>query len=384
MMKTTLVLGFAILASAAHAEYRFNGEHPLKLTRNTRNEVVASLCYDNFTRCTGSLSLGSFPEVSLYIQGLIWNRRDVNLGNYEVVLRDSLKIVKNYDLEVKKRERTFNDLVRNNPEAAESLRPYLDQAKGKLSDAKAYVERLTSGKKQVLDVLSEVDETFSDHKIKNYQQISAYNFRDFQWNHCPSFNDQNDCYQAGLQFFLTDVKGNLKSQLMSNAIKSQNTEAHFPHILPSGISVALLSSDIENYGKIQAGEIALPVPMEVSDEHNSECKATRPSGVLKGSDVSCQAFGANWRYPTLKELQANRSDLTKLLKKLTPNTFLQTSEAKGFVNPGAAHLTVCKPVYYNPSTQKTLNNMPGILRDFTFGKEPSRGASAVCVCSKDC
>jgi hypothetical protein len=171
---------------------------------------------------------------------------------------------------------------------------------------------------------------------------------------------------------------------MSNAIKSQNTEAHFPHILPSGISVALLSSDIENYGKIQAGEIALPVPMEVSDEHNSECKATRPSGVLKGSDVSCQAFGANWRYPTLKELQANRSDLTKLLKKLTPNTFLQTSEAKGFVNPGAAHLTVCKPVYYNPSTQKTLNNMPGILRDFTFGKEPSRGASAVCVCSKDC
>ncbi len=383
-MKTTLVLGFAILASAAHAEYRFNGEHPLKLTRNASNEVVASLCYDNFTRCTGSLSVGSFPEVSLYIQGLIWNRRDVNLGNYELVLRDSLKIVKNYDLEVKKRERIFNDLVRNNPEAAESLRPYLEQAKGKLSDASGYVERLTSGKKQVLDVLSEVEETFSDHKIKNYQQKSSYNFRDFQWNHCPSFNHQNDCYQAGLQFFLTDVKGNLKSQLISKTIRSQNTKAHFPQILSSGISVALLSSDIEKFGNTHAAQIALPVPMEVSDDHNSECKAIHTSGVLKGTDVTCKAFGVNWRYPTLKELQANRSVLTKILKKLTPNIFLQTSDAKGFVNPGAAHLTVCKPVYYNPFTQKTLNNVAGILRDFTFGKEPSRGASAVCVCSKGC
>jgi hypothetical protein len=383
-MKTTFVLAMAILASAAHAEYRFNGEHPLKLTRNTRNEVVASLCYDNFTRCTGSLSLGSFPEVSLYIQGLIWNRRDVNLGNYEVVLRDSLKIVKDYDLEVKKRERVFNDLVSKNPDAAESLRPYLEQAKGKLGDARAYVDRLTSGKKQVLDVLSEVDETFSDHKIKKFQQISAYNFRDFQWNHCPSFKDQNDCYHSGLQFFLTDVKGNLKYQLMAKAIRSQNTESHFPQILPSGISVALLSSDTKNFGTIHSAQMALPVPMEVSDEHNSECQAIHSSGVLKGTDVSCQVFGANWRYPTLKELQANRSHLTKLLKNLTPHTFLQTSDAKGFVNPGAAHLTVCKPVYYNPSTQKTLNNIPGILRDFTFGKEPSGGASAVCVCSKDC
>ena len=383
-MKTIFALGSILMASSAFAEYRFEGEHPFKLTRNDKNEVVASLCYEQFTRCTGSLTIGSFPEISLFIQSKIWNRQDVNLSNYENVLKSSLKIVKDYDLEVKKRQKKITELSQNDPQTAQTLQPYLNEAKGKLSDANAYVERLINGKKQVLDVLSEVEETFSGHKTRTFEQRSAYNFRDFQWNYCRSFHDENDCFQAGLQFYLTDVKGDLRSELISKAIRSENSKANLPKTLSSGLTIGLLKSDLMSAGALKDNQNALPVPMEVSEGRNRQCQAVQSSGVLKGTNVSCQSLSRNWRYPSLKELQLNRAELMKVLNQMEVNTFFQTTDSKGFVNPGAAHLTVCKPVYYNLSTQKTLNNQPEIVREFIFGKEPSSGASAICVCSENC
>ena len=134
------------LSFSAFAEYRFTGTHPYKLAFNEDGKVIASLCYDGFKRCTGSINIGEFKELSLFIQKNIWRRSDVNTENYQTILKESEAVVKRYSLEVEKREKTVKELSKDDPKIAESLKNYVVEAKIKLNDANYAINALKERK----------------------------------------------------------------------------------------------------------------------------------------------------------------------------------------------------------------------------------------------
>jgi dipeptidyl aminopeptidase/acylaminoacyl peptidase len=372
------------LSFSAFAEYRFTGTHPYKLAFNKEGKVIASLCYDSFKRCTGSINIGEFKELSLFIQQNIWRRSDVNTDNYQTILKESEAVVKRYSLEVEKREKTVNELSKGDPKISDSLKDYLFEAKRNLSDANYAINALKERKIIVDEVLKTVKSTLSGDKVTTYAEISAYNFKDFEWRYCRSLKTQSECFQTGIQYFISDKNNDLKNKLLAKAMRSENTKLAMPQITSSGLSVALLTTDHKNYGKIEISQNAEGVPTDIGGENYNECKILQSTGKQTGSDLSCKALGKNWRYPRLGELQKNRHDLMRIIPEMNTEKFLQTSEVNEFSNPGNIHLTLCYPILYNPTKNKTMNNQNEIVRGFVFGKLPKLGASAICVCSKDC
>jgi hypothetical protein len=368
------------LSFSAFAEYRFTGTHPYQLALNGERKVIATLCYDNFKRCTGSTNVGEFKELSQFIQNNIWKRTDVNTDNYQMILKESEAIVKKHKLELEKREKTVKELSKDDPKIAESLKNYVVEAKIKLNDANYSINALKDGKIIVDEVLEVVKNTLSGNTTTTYAQISAYNFEDFEWNNCRRLKTKSECFQTGIQYFIT----NKNIHLHSKAMKNENSKLSLPQMTSSGLSVALLTTDHKNFGQIESNQNANPVPTKIGGENYNECKILQSSGKQIGSDLSCKALGKNWRYPKLIELQKNRHDLLRILPDMNSEKFLQTSDVNEFSNPGAIHLTLCYPVLYNLNKNKTMNNQNEIVRGFVFGKEPKMGTSAICVCSKDC
>jgi hypothetical protein len=372
------------LSFSAFAEYRFTGTHPYKMAFNEEGKVIASLCYDGFKRCTGSINIGEFKELSLFIQKNIWKRSDVNTENYQTILKESEAVVKRFSLEVEKREKTVKELSKDDPKIAESLKNYVVEAKIKLNDANYAINALKEGKLLVDAVIEEVKKTLSGKTVSTFAEISAYNFEDYQWRNCRSLKTKSECYQTGIQFFLSDKKSDLKNKLLAKAMRNENSKFSLPQITSSGLSVALLTTDHKNFGKVELSQNAEGVPTEIGGENYNECKILESTGKQTGSDLSCKALGKNWRYPKLAELQKNRQDLIRIIPEMNEEKFLQTTEVNEFSNPGAMHLTLCYSVLYNPTKNKTMNNQNEIVRGFVFGKEPKLGSSAICVCSKDC
>ena len=372
------------LSFSAFAEYRFTGTHPYKLAFNEDGKVIASLCYDGFKRCTGSINIGEFKELSLFIQKNIWKRSDVNTENYQTILKESEAVVKRYSLEVEKREKTVIELSKDDPKIAESLKNYVVEAKIKLNDANYAINALKERKLIVDEVLKEVKNTLSGKTITTYSEVFAYNVDDFEWRNCRSLKTKSECYQTGIQFFLSDKKSDLKNKLLAKSMRNENSKLSLPQITSLGLSVALLTTDHKNFGKVELSQNAEGVPAEIGGENYNECKILESTGKQTGSDLSCKALGKNWRYPKLAELQKNRQDLIRILPEMNEEKFLQTTEVNEFSNPGAMHLTLCYSVLYNPTKNKTMNNQNEIVRGFVFGKEPKLGSSAICVCSKDC
>ena len=372
------------LSFSAFAEYRFTGTHPYKLAFNEDGKVIASLCYDGFKRCTGSINIGEFKELSLFIQKNIWKRSDVNTENYQTILKESEAVVKRYSLEVEKREKTVIELSKDDPKIAESLKNYVVEAKIKLNDANYAINALKERKLIVDEVLKEVKNILSGKTITTYSEVFAYNVDDFEWRNCRSLKTKSECYQTGIQFYLSDKKSDLKNKLLAKSMRNENSKLSLPQITSSGLSVALLTTDHKNFGKVELSQNAEGVPTEIVGENYNECKILESTGKQTGSDLSCKALGKNWRYPKLAELQKNRQDLIRILPEMNEEKFLQTTEVNEFSNPGAMHLTLCYSVLYNPTKNKTMNNQNEIVRGFVFGKEPKLGSSAICVCSKDC
>jgi len=365
------------LSLSALAEYRFEGHHSYKVDRNEEGKIVLTLCYDQFTRCTGSVEIGDFKNLSLFIQGNIWRRKDVNLENYGKILAESKVILKGHQDEVTKREKTIKELSKNDPKVAESLRNYLTEAQIKRRDSEWAVNNLLEGKNKVDEVLKEVDRTLSGFEVKTFQEDYSYNFEDFSFRKC---RDRAECHEIGIQFYISDKKNDFKNLLVKKAILKENKKKNYPVLTKTGLSINLLSTDVIKFGTKSTNQNAEGIKTEMW----GDCTALEKSGTLYDTAVNCSVFGKNWRYPTLSELQNNRIELMSKLPKMDLEKFLITSNINPYSNPGNVALTICHPVYYNISKGKTLNNHPDIVKPFIFGKDPKYGANAICVCSKNC
>ncbi len=380
-LKTALLL--TTISMSALAEYRFTGTHPYSIHSNSNNEIILKLCYDNFKRCTGEINIGDQRGLKLFLQENIWRRRDVNIENYELVLKESLGILKNHKIEVARREKKVKQIIAKEPKLADSLKDFLADAKVKVRDANYAIENLTSGKKMVDEVLAEVDRVLSNKEMRIYPQLHAYNFEHYQWTRCGNSIKDIDCFQSGLQFFI-DGKSNILTGLLSNALKKENSQIHLPQALSSGIQFALLTTDHKNFGKSEPTQIANEIPSTIGGDDYTDCLIQKRTGTLSDSKLSCEAFGKNWRYPTLKELRDHQAEILSIMPEMNSHKFIQTMEVREFNQPGASHLRICRPIYYNITTDKSLNNVTDILRGFSTGRSPKEGTSGVCVCTEDC
>jgi hypothetical protein len=377
-----------LLSMSAYAEYRFSGPHSYRLFFDKEEKVVASLCYDDFKRCTGAIILGDFRDLSLSVQENIWRRRDVNLDNYSLVLKQSQAQVKKYELEVMKREKTVQELSKNDPKVAESLKAYLFEAKGNLNNAQIHLKYLVSNKVMVDEVIDQMKMTLSGAQTRSYSQVSAFNFKDFEWNNCRSFKILSDCFHAGIQYYVEDSIGgkgkDLKTRLLKRAMRSENQKNHFPQMTSSGLSVAILSTDFVGFLKGSESQSGQSVRNEIGGKNYDECIALETSGALAQSGLTCQALGKNWRYPKLQELKSNRQDLLRILPGMREDAYFITSEVNEFINPGNSLLIVCASVYYNPARNKSLNSATKFMRGFSRPSAPGQGAKGICVCSENC
>jgi hypothetical protein len=381
ILKAFLLLVFTF---SAYAEYRFTGLHPYKLTMNDENDVIATLCYNDFKKCTGTISIGSFKDLSLVIQKNIWRRSDVNTENYKAVLKESETVLKNAMTELEKRKKTVKELSQNDPKIAESLTDYITKATIKVNDSVYAIERLKEGKILADEVILRVRKTLKGEISSTFPETFNYNFQDFEWNVCRKLKTEGECFERGIQYYLEDKNNNYREKLLSKAMKNENSKNGFPQMTSTGLRVSLLSTNASRFGRIDLTQQAEAIPTKVGGERYDLCLAQDTTGTLFQSELSCKILGKNWRYPKLTELQNNREDLLRILPKINDQRFLQTSEAKGFPNPGNVNLTECHPVLLNLNLNKTMNNQIELVRSFSRGKEPKGGISAICVCSKDC
>jgi hypothetical protein len=380
-LKTALIL--SSLSLSAFADYRFSGTHPYSINLNEKKEIILKLCYENFSRCTAQINIGHERELKSYLQEKIWRRKDVKFENYESVLKESKLVLKKHQREVASREKVVKDLTIKDPSAAESLKNYITEAKIKVRDAEYAIKYLISGKETVDAVLQELDDTLSKGKTKNFSQTWAYNFEDFEWRKCRSMSSKTECFESGIQYFING-KPNFLNALLETALVKENKQIGLPQSLSSGLKVAVLTTDRSKFGTSELSQLASEVPTEIGGEDYNKCFALKSSGTVSDSQVGCEAFGKNWRYPTLKELKNHQTEILSIIPEIEPERYLQTKEVRAFMNPGAVHLKVCKSIYYNLRTDKALNNLSEIMRDFSKGKNAQGGASAVCVCSDDC
>lgn len=380
-------LKFALLfliGLPAFAEYRFTGHHPYKVFLDKSQGLKLSICYDNFRRCTGTIKAGSLHDLSLFLQRKIWRRSDVTVENYQEILKESQGVLKKHLNELRIREREIKELTVRRPEAALALRPYLEEARVRVRDAETSINYLKENKLIVDRVLKEVQETLSSSTTREYSLINTYNFESYQWRNCSGFVNADDCFISGMQYYFSNNSNDYVFQALAESMKMENHKNGYPQLLAPKLKVALLSTDHVAFGKKNNHQDAEDIPSELSGERLEDCKPLSRSGSLAFSELTCTALGKNWRYPTLKELQENREMLIRILPSMDTQKFLQTSDIRDFSNPGAVHLSLCKGIYYNPGTNKTLNNRPTFLRDFLFAKHPSQGVNAICVCSSGC
>lgn len=373
-----------IFTFSAYAEYRFTGVHPYKLSINNEENVIATLCYNEFMRCTGSISIGSFRDLSLVIQKNIWRRSDVNIENYKTVLKESETVLKNAVTELEKRKKTVKELSQKDPQIAESLKDYIAAATIRVNDSVYAIERLKERKIIVDEVLAIVKKTLRGEITSTFPETYYFNFQDFEWNICRKLQNQTECFERGIQYYLEDKNNNFREKLLSKAMKNENSKNGFPQMTSTGLRVSLLTTNASRFGRIDLAQQAEAIPTKITGKRYDVCLAQDTTGTLSQTELSCKTLGKNWRYPKLSELQNNREDLLRLLPKMNDERYLQTSEAKGFPNPGNTNLTECHPVLLNLNLNKTMNNQIEVVRSFSRGKGPKGGISAICVCTKDC
>jgi hypothetical protein len=192
-----------------------------------------------------------------------------------------------------------------------------------------------------------------------------------------------ECFESGIQYFISG-KPNFLHSLIETALVKENKRIGLPQTLSSGLKIAILSTDKSKFGTSELSQRATEVPSEIGGEEYNKCFALKTSGVVADSKVGCEVFGQNWRYPTLKELRDHQPEILSIIPEVGTERYFQTKEVNEFIHPGAAHLKVCKSTYYNLRTDKALNNLTVLMRDFSRGKDLKSEASAVCVCSEDC